>query len=408
MEFKRGEEEIKSVGEIIMYGERGIVNAIVAYLMDPTASIERCREFFSVINWGENNGKIDWISRLQNVDAVVEVGLGQFGDPDLIFVCTLNDHTKKYIFIEAKVVPYVISAISNSEGMRTRGFNSSINGQLSLKYRFVQALKLWNGKTSIIEPEEQFSSYREHLNDSKSNPRLLAKKSILANILKRIGLYNINPENCYFVALTNDKEPGPFVKVAEEYLPCILNNNGKNIWGEVVNQFGWIGFDILPEGLQKDECYTKAFGSTVCKFIHIEGASMEGRPDLKTNKLKVLPYELQTGISKVATSSQEIFTKEYVKRRTGSYSITLNNRTVIKIAPKKKDDQNVYIGITPQFRHVYEKFPIAQEFNFPFSMNKKPFDGMAIHYQEIEKRLPEIEEVFEAIYEEFWNASDSH
>jgi hypothetical protein len=210
------------------------------------------------------------------------------------------------------------------------------------------------------------------------------------------------------VALTNDKEPGPFGTVSKEYLPCILDNNGNNIWENVCNQFGWIGFDILPEGLQKDECYSKAFESTVCKFTDIEGISMEGRPDLKTTKLEDLPDELQTGINKVAASCQEIFTKEYVRRLTGSYSITLNNKTVIKIAPKKKDDETVYIGITPQFRHVYENYPIAQEFNFPFSIMKQPFDGMTIHYSEIEKRLPEIEEVFEAIYEELWSASASH
>jgi hypothetical protein len=113
--------------------------------------------FFLLYKWCGNNQEIDWISHLQNVDIIVEVGLGQFGDPDLIFVCSLDDNTKKHIFFEAKVVPYDISAIANSEGMRTAGFNSSINGQLSLKYRFVQALKQWNGKTSIIEQKNSLA-----------------------------------------------------------------------------------------------------------------------------------------------------------------------------------------------------------------------------------------------------------
>lgn len=112
---------------------------------------------------------------MQNVDVIVEVGLHQFGDPDLIFICTDRDRTHRYIILEAKIVPYETSAKSNSDGM-VYGYNSSINGQLALKYRFVQALSQWTGKERRIEePAELFEAYQKTLNDPNKGPRRLAK-----------------------------------------------------------------------------------------------------------------------------------------------------------------------------------------------------------------------------------------
>lgn len=118
-----------SSGEIDLfwYGERGIVNALVIRIA--SLGVNGVRKLFSCIQWAnvENNR---WIDGIKSVRMVVEVGLGQFGDPDLIVVCTTTDGTRYTVFIEAKAVPYFYSS--------EQGGRSRIHRQLSLKYRFTR------------------------------------------------------------------------------------------------------------------------------------------------------------------------------------------------------------------------------------------------------------------------------
>jgi hypothetical protein len=57
------------------------------------------------------------------------------------FWVSTEDGVRQLLFVEAKAGPYIFSARSNSVGMQEPGFNSAINGQLSLKYRLACALE---------------------------------------------------------------------------------------------------------------------------------------------------------------------------------------------------------------------------------------------------------------------------
>jgi hypothetical protein len=70
--------------------------------------------------------------------------MGQFGNPDLILACrTGTEATTHVVLVEAKVVPYLGSAMSNADDtMKANGFNSSINGQLALRHRLADERQL--------------------------------------------------------------------------------------------------------------------------------------------------------------------------------------------------------------------------------------------------------------------------
>jgi hypothetical protein len=78
---------------------------------------------------------------------LIEPGFSKFGQPDLVLVCKIKDGSKRWVFIEAKAIPYNASAMSNKNGMKQNGYNSSINGQLSLNYRLALALERYSEGT---------------------------------------------------------------------------------------------------------------------------------------------------------------------------------------------------------------------------------------------------------------------
>ena len=115
--------------EVIWYGERGIVNSIVDGLK--RGGLEIIQTFLGSVLWA-NGAAQDWIKDVKSVQLMVEVGLGQFGDPDLIIVCNTGENVPHVIFLEAKITSYARSAELDS--------SSKINRQLTLKYRFVQSV----------------------------------------------------------------------------------------------------------------------------------------------------------------------------------------------------------------------------------------------------------------------------
>jgi hypothetical protein len=171
------------------YGERGIVNAVLSHISRGEAIVDSIKSLLRSVCWG-NGAAAGWIEDIEDVALVVEVGLADFGDPDLLIVCYTNAGTK-LVFFEAKVISYTESMQSTSPGASNRwgmaqpGFNSSINGQLTLKYRFAKALSRWDGNSSsIVEDEAIFRAYVSRLNDSISIApgRTLVKETILKGI----------------------------------------------------------------------------------------------------------------------------------------------------------------------------------------------------------------------------------
>jgi hypothetical protein len=236
--------------EITWYGERGIINALsVALKLAGTGAI---REFLDAIIWA-NGGQPEWIAQITEAKLIVEVGLGQFGDPDLIIIRRTDESLLYAVFVEAKVVGYLVNAMSISDGMR-RGFNSSINGQLSLKYRFARALSAWNGLPHHLrEPQDLFNAYQQApidggLGDRNGSPRKLAKRSVL-RILQQHGLSGVPFNHVHFVGLTWDRNP--FFNLqdfgASAFRPLFLDEQGAETWEDPQTraQVGWLGYAAI-------------------------------------------------------------------------------------------------------------------------------------------------------------------
>ena len=78
---------------LVWYGERGIVNAFVTGIVRAaeTHGVQAFRDVLLDIRWADG-GQPDWLERVEAISAIVEVGLYEFGDPDLILV-RLSDTT---------------------------------------------------------------------------------------------------------------------------------------------------------------------------------------------------------------------------------------------------------------------------------------------------------------------------
>src|SRR4051812_5307541 len=66
--------ERSDLAMIVWYGERGVVNAMVAHLVAQSAGAR----LLGCISWASGNVP-SWIDRVTNVTYVVEVGLAEFG-----------------------------------------------------------------------------------------------------------------------------------------------------------------------------------------------------------------------------------------------------------------------------------------------------------------------------------------
>jgi hypothetical protein len=286
----------------------------------------------------------------------VQVGLAEFGNPDLILVCKSSADSRPFcVFIEAKVIPYSVSAISNNEGMRTRGYNSACNGQLSLKYRFARALEQWDGIKGVIEePGAIFNAYKRStsdggLSDSHPAPRRLQKTSILKGILTPLGLAGLPLDHCCFVALTWDRED--YLKSAPEFLPRFLDESGSDVFGSIPGQVGWLGYQNLSGVPGLIDAIKPALdlmvGSIEPTEIDVEATAW---PRLTTINVEKMSQEIQQLMKDLDQLSADFFGREAVQFYTGSISIKSPNRVEAKIVPQNDgEEQSILLGIRPEW-----------------------------------------------------------
>jgi len=184
--------------KIVRYGERGVVDTLIHFLVENLES----KKFLQSIRWADGSSK-DWITSIESVSWILEVSLNRmsgFGDPDIMIVCETQDKAPHFVFIEAKVDTYEKAAGSNSKGM-VEGYNSKINGQLSLKYRFCKAIEGWTQEQSIQESEILFQQYKDRIGENNRRPRRLVKKQVL-NLLEKHRFHELDLDRCFFVAMT--------------------------------------------------------------------------------------------------------------------------------------------------------------------------------------------------------------
>lgn len=234
---------------LILYGERGLFNAVILEINDNPDLIKKV---LGSVKLGD--GKcFTWLETLERVDFWIEPSFGQFGNPDLIAICYCNNNEKNVIFFEAKTVTYKDSAVPLTVPY-IPGINSRINAQLTLKFRFVQALMRVGAQQGIIEESEDASqAYARLSTDSNSPiPRILKNQYIVSTCRKMQS----NCKDFYFVALTNDQPGMNFDGVESKHLPLpvLFDDQGHDIWSTEKDRFGFLTFADIegilpPEGI---------------------------------------------------------------------------------------------------------------------------------------------------------------
>ncbi|MCP4549769.1 MAG: hypothetical protein GY835_25215 [bacterium] len=261
--------------KVVGYRERGIVNELV-YLIrsdgDPVGLtmqlLEKC------FTW-QNDEIKEQVSRIAekmtDVTFIVEPSFAQFGDPDLIIVPRIGEKILALFFVEAKVNEYGHSAklAKDPLNMKQRGFNSTIIGQLSLRYRLAKALSDWKEEASLVESNGIAQAYANNMKDVQTGSHLarsLDKPENLKYLLPLVQMESLSAaefmERCFFLALTSDSSD-PFEKkyplMAEgkplgyddlsldRKVPHYYQEEGSNtIYSQVaIDRTGWVGWDDI-------------------------------------------------------------------------------------------------------------------------------------------------------------------
>jgi hypothetical protein len=348
--------------EVIWYGERGVVNALVAALRE--AGVSSVIALLESVEWacGSRPG---WLGEVKSVDVIVEVGCGEFGDPDLIVICTTGDDQKFATFFEAKVVTYDSSAGSNQQGIRVKGYNSTINGQLSLKYRLAMALSVWNGHSNAVrEPRAAYEAYRRPwsqggLSDTLCWPRHLKKPTVLS-IMREAGLASLPMSRFHFVALTWDREP--FFRASafhdSDLRPLFLDESGNERWHNTTSHLGWIGFGHIA----KADRLARFLGDAFRKALVTMVPSLEP-PDFTDSATATYPsitsYNIQRHSSKATVRrlralealAAEHFGKGAIKQSNGSSSVKFAGKVIVKLIPRNHGPAEfLLLGISASLR----------------------------------------------------------
>lgn len=321
---------------IIWHGERGIVNGLAIDVSKRKP--DSLRSFLRMIEW-VGGQVLTWIDDVEDAHFLIEPSLGSvgFGIPDLIMICRLNDGSRRYVFLEAKVVPYQFSARPNSQGMRDRGYNSSINGQLSLDFRFALAVQDFGGGPRLTEEDEVFRFYAESLHESSRLPRRLHKTQTIREIVVPL-LQGLRIGEAYFVAMTAD-DASPFTTVQQDFVPLLYLGRGTNQQDYASQHLGFVPLCGLPEELFPPDGY---FRQSCRLFLSQERPvavpeQAGWRPLMSRKRLEEWPTDEQGFAQRVAEIVNSRCGDLYLWDRSikGSYSFRVPmeaGKTVAKLA----------------------------------------------------------------------------
>ena len=361
--------------DLLWYGERGIVNSLVTRIA--TLGIKGVKELLRCIQWADADQN-QWIEGIASARMVVEVGLGQFGDPDLIIVCATGDGARYGVFVEAKAVPYFYSA--------EQGGRSRIQRQLTLKYRFVLALESSRGEGRIVEAETTHANYQRGAEgsdqaDDCNYPRQLAKPSVLS-LCRDAGLFDTPIENFRFVAWTWDSKPFYDAEdfAASASRPLFLQSDGTEDWQQTRSKLGWLGYAPLfdCDGLT-DQTIVQAFHTMMPAAVPVDvpwiDCEDEGLKPYNINNL--CSASTKDRLSRLETIAEQHFRPGSVKRLNGSTSITLTSpstgqpKVLVKLLPRDHGpDEYIKLGISASLNRSQWA---EREFNGPDCIAKQAF-----------------------------------
>lgn len=279
---------------IHFYGERGLVDSL---LLDLQAA-GKLADLLNGVEFPFRNPTRLGIAADAEIVVVVEAGFGGnragFGWPDAILIATLPTGGKVVCFVEAKAGLYADEAADFTD--RKKGFNSKINGQLSLRFRLAQALRAYRrGGKRLVEPDDVARAYGE-----QGRPRRLVKADNLRKVVEPYLLAADENQTVeyLFVALTDDDanvwqgmaddSPRlPFVPnplAADEDAPEDLWVVSRNTpWADNKKAFGWVGFRAVEDLVKDGPLFARARHFLDAKRAEREGRAAAGAADKARN-----------------------------------------------------------------------------------------------------------------------------
>lgn len=333
------------------YGERGIINALVCELDNG----RDFREFLRLIQWA-GGGQPAWIEQVESVVCIVEPHFADFGSPDLIMVCKGSANSRNVVFIEAKAGPYQNASFTNVIGMEVSGFNSRINGQLSLRFRCSVALQLWDGQVpDIREPIQLLQAYRRTfadggLADPREVPRHVEKPGVL-NLVREALLFGLHGECYHLVAMTSDTQPFWETIPADlrsALMPRFRTLEGEDAWHEAQERVGWIGLRGLAGALNLGAPFQNALATILPPVPAVaapQGAvALERLQTINWNNFELL-YGVRDRLLDIARPLFG-FGIRNVDVGAGSSSISQDGRVIIKLVPQNPANGYMYLGVT--------------------------------------------------------------
>ena len=369
--------------EVVWYGERGVVNSIVDGLR--RGGLSTIQEFLRTIQW--LGGKCPaWINDIKRVKLIVEIGLGQFGDPDLIVVCNTGDEQPYVVFVEAKVIPYRASAEIPSP--------SRINRQLTLKYRFAQALSRWGKEERTIEESEtSFLAYARppessDIEETRPEPRYLVKPEVL-QICRDAEFPSMPIERCYFVAMTWDR--APFFSESDfatlSIRPVFLNNDGTECLSSAGDRLGWIGYGTIDDSPRLKEDFGEPYQRALRSMIptphppEIQRSDVSSLEEYRSHNVQSFATNTIQQLSALEVILRLQFGEEAVKRSSGSTSVTLfsksrgQSKVMLKVMPRNPgSNEHLVLGVSVDFQRTeFGDTTLTGPVAIGSGRNKQPF-----------------------------------
>lgn len=389
--------------QAIWYGERGVLNSLVGHIVRNN-NIEDVQAVLGSISWN-NEGDHDWVNHIKYVDFLVEIGLSEFGNPDLVIACRTRNHGTHLVFVEAKRGRYISAAASNRVGMRDRAYNSSINGQLSLRYRFSRAIQEGCHNGQIQEPMGLYLAYAEaEIADASKAPRKLKNGWILRTLDQIANGTRIISEHCHFVALTSDVRPfweEPLV--AEDVLPVLLDEHGATTWEQTRPRLGWLGYNQLQQALDLpgEHEFVRALRSIgIGAAPAIEDVAGNFEPfTLNRAPIGEFSEATQERFRELLEMARQLLGHQSVESRAGSGSVVLGGIVRAKLIPFVSTNQaeRIWFGVTEDYRDVADLVPPVQEVR----INRRSFYGMVLPQAQM---VDHLQSILSAIIEQ-WRAS---
>lgn len=381
------------MSEIRFYGERGIVIGLVLDIKD---DLDLQKRVLRSIVWCEQQSD-GWVDKVQDAVFLIEPHFGQFGQPDLIIICHLQDGSRRFVIVEAKAAFYSASAMSNDQGMKAKGYNSSINGQLSLDYRLALALQDYDGGRSVEEPQKIFRQYQEQLGDRNTGPRRVTKPQVMSEIVVPY-LRELRLQDTFFVAMTRDVDPKALCQAQVDKLPVVLDESGRDAWAKLASHFGLLSLEELDKQVLAIEGYFRKGWRTVIGAWRkqMRANNLEGSWFTFTNWSK-FPSEWVSRVDELAQRiKDELAQKAECKRYPGSWSVivktkTRGKKTLGKLAPRGPAAPELMVGFSvavPSAEAFAEQLGTPEP--FVLGPRKQPFLMVACDPQLDADRICEV------------------